>query len=450
MSAIQTITDRVYKKHKDSTAIFWRNNSYSYTDLFLMIDEWMPVLKKNGISEGSICGFLGDYSPKVYALIFALMKIKAVIVPLSREVQVTKVESFKKIAGVESLFTFDRDDSWELEHYQEVVQNDLVSEFILKKVPGLIVFTSGSTGEPKGILQDCEKVMNKFCEERKGWGTVLFLLIDHFGGFNTLLSSFSYGGTAICIPSRNPDTICEIIQQSKATLLPTTPTFINLLIASRAYQKYDLSSIKLITYGTEVMPESTLKKVKGIFPNAVIKQTYGLSELGVLRSQSKSDDSVWVKVGGKGFETKIIDGFLWVRSHANMVGYLNAPSPIDADGWMNTGDQVEERGEHIRILGRKSEMINVGGQKVFPVEIETILLEAENVYEVSVFGKKHPVMGQVVIAKVTLNNPEDPHELTARLRQYCIQKMERWKIPLRFILTSKEDQYNERFKKIRK
>ena len=198
------------------------------------------------------------------------------------------------------------------------------------------------------------------------------------------------------------------------------------------------------------MPESTLKKVKGIFPNAVIKQTYGLSELGVLRSQSKSDDSVWVKVGGKGFETKIIDGFLWVRSHANMVGYLNAPSPIDADGWMNTGDQVEERGEHIRILGRKSEMINVGGQKVFPVEIESILLEAENVYEVSVFGKKHPVMGQVVIAKVTLNNPEDPHELTARLRQYCIQKMERWKIPLRFILTSKEDQYNERFKKIRK
>jgi long-chain acyl-CoA synthetase len=448
MKAIQTIFDRV-NESKDRPAIFWKNKTYSYADLLLMIDEWMPLLEKNGIVEGNVCGFIGDHSPGVYSLIFALMKAKAIIVPLSREVEINKIDSFKKTAGIESLLNFDCNDNWSIVKYKNVKQNDLVGSFINQKVPGLIVFTSGSTGEPKGILHDCEKLMSKFCEERKGWRTVLFLLMDHFGGFNTLLSSFSYRGMAICIPNRNPDAICEIIQQSKATLLPTTPTFINLLIASRAYQKYDLSSIEIITYGTEVMPESTLIKVREIFPNAIVKQTYGLSGLGVLRSSSESDDSVWVKVGGQGFETKIMDGFLWVRSHSNMIGYLNAPNPINEDGWMNTGDQVEVRGDYIRILGRKSEMINVGGQKVFPVEIETILLEASNISEATVFGKEHPVMGQVVEANVTLNEPENPLELTERLRKFCMHKMERWKIPLRFNVISKDSQYNERFKKIR-
>jgi acyl-CoA synthetase (AMP-forming)/AMP-acid ligase II len=228
----------------------------------------------------------------------------------------------------------------------------------------LIVFTSGSTGQPKGILHDCEKVLRKFESERKAWRTVLFLMMDHFGGFNTLLSVLAYGGTGICLPNRMPDTVCRLIEQAQANLLPTTPTFLNFLLASGSYKDFDLSSIELITYGTEVMPETTLRKIKSVFPQAEFKQTYGLSELGVLRSKSQDTQSPWVKIGGDGFETKIVDNVLWVRSEANMVGYLNAPSPFDADGWMCTGDEVEVNGEYIRILGRKSEMINVGGQKV--------------------------------------------------------------------------------------
>src|SRR5690606_30667815 len=107
------------------------------------------------------------------------------------------------------------------------------------------------------------------------------------------------------------------------------PTFLNFLIASRVYAAHDLSSVELITYGTELMPEATLKQVSEIFPNATLKQTYGLSELGVLRSESRDSGSLWLKVGGSGFETKVVDGILWIRSEANMVGYLNAPSPFD-------------------------------------------------------------------------------------------------------------------------
>jgi acyl-CoA synthetase (AMP-forming)/AMP-acid ligase II len=186
-----------------------------------------------------------------------------------------------------------------------------------------------------------------------------------------------------------------------------------------------------------------------MFPKAQIKQTYGLSELGVLRSKSIGDDSVWVKLGGAGFETRVVDDILWVRSEANMVGYLNAPSPFDDAGWMSTGDQVEVRGEYMRIIGRRSDVINVGGQKVFPAEVEATLLEAANVLEATAFGVPHPIMGSVVHARLTLAQPESQAALTDRLRAHCAARLERYKIPLRFAVVDADAQRSDRFKKVR-
>ena len=100
-----------------------------------------------------------------------------------------------------------------------------------------------------------------------------------------------------------------------------------------------------------------------------------------------------------GFEHKIVDGMLWLRSSRAMLGYLNAPSPFDADGWFNTQDLVERDGEYIRILGRKSELINVGGEKVHPTEVENVLLQIDNVKDVTVRGVPNAVTGE--LASVT-------------------------------------------------
>jgi len=448
MQAIEIVVNRMHQ-NKTAPALFWQGQEYSYAAFFEMVEAWRDRLATYQIGAGTVCGVLGDYSPQTCALFFALIEVRALLVPFTRNI-LREMPAFMEIAGVQRLFRFDAQDAWSLESFGNASQNDLVVSFLERKTPGLIVFTSGSTGKPKGILQDCERVMHKFVVERPGWRTILFLMMDHFGGFNTFLSTFAYGGTGVCVPDRTPEAICRIIEQSRATLLPTTPTFLNLLLASGSYRGFDLSSIKMITYGTEVMPQTTLQKVQAIFPNAQIKQTYGLSELGVLRSKSESDDSVWVKIGGDGFEVKVVDNLLWVRSEANMVGYLNAPNPFDADGWMCTGDQVEVKGEYIRFLGRQSEMINVGGQKVFPVEVETLLLQAENIQDVTVYGVKHPLMGQVVHARVSLYQPENPEMLSERLRKFCVERMARYKVPMRFTIVSEDEQRSERFKKIRR
>jgi acyl-CoA synthetase (AMP-forming)/AMP-acid ligase II len=220
------------------------------------------------------------------------------------------------------------------------------------------------------------------------------------------------------------------------------------VLLSEAHQRHDLSSLELITYGTEPMPESTLRRFHELFPHLQLTQTYGLSEVGILRSKSRSSDSLWVRVGGEGYETRVVDEMLQIRSASAMLGYLNAPSPFTDDGWFMTGDRVLVDGEWIRFLGRASERINVGGEKVFPAEVENVILELEDVAEVTVHGAKHAIMGEVVSAVVRPRPGAALEALPLAIKQHCVARLERFKVPVKIAIED-EPLHTERFKKRR-
>ena len=199
----------------------------------------------------------------------------------------------------------------------------------------------------------------------------------------------------------------------------------------RAHHRHDVSSLRYITYGAEVMPQSTLDRLAANFPNLTLLQKYGLTEVGTLRSRSERNDSRLVTVGGEGFETRVVDGLLQIRAASSMLGYLNAPSPFTPDGWFMTGDAVEVHGEQLRILGRASDLINVGGRKVFPAEVEAVILEVENVAEAAVSGEPHPLIGQIVVARVALVRPESAAAVEDRVRRYCRERLAAHQVPVR-------------------
>ena len=111
----------------------------------------------------------------------------------------------------------------------------------------------------------------------------------------------------------------------------------------------------MISYGAEPMPESLLKNLNKLFPAITLQQTYGLIELGVMRSKSEDNGSLWVKIGGEGFSVRVIDDMLQIKSDSAMLGYLNAPSPFTEDGWFMTGDAVEIKNDYFRILGKENQ-----------------------------------------------------------------------------------------------
>lgn len=419
----------------------------TYGDLLALVDDWRGKCQESAIQPGQVVAICSDYTPQACALLLALVDHGAICVPLTASVQVQQQEFFA-IAEVQVVFTGDEQGQWQITQREGNPTHPLLQTLATRQEAGLILFSSGSTGKSKAALHSFDALLEKFKVKRQGACTLTFLLFDHIGGINTLFYTFANGGTVVAVAQRDPDTVCQAIAQHQVELLPTSPTFLKLLLISEAYQRYDLSSLTLITYGTELMPSSTLHHLHQVLPHVRLQQTYGLSELGILRSKSKESDSLWVKVGGEGFATRVVNGILWVKAQSAMLGYLNAPSPFDDDGWMNTGDMVEVDGDYVRFLGRKSEIINVGGEKVFPAEVENVILQLANIKEVVVKGKANPVMGNVVLAQVELFQPEEPEALQRRVRAFCGTQLAPYKVPSVVQIVTHE-LHSVRFKKMR-
>lgn len=435
-----------FQKEKDKEAIIWNETNFSYEWLNTRIDYFINYLKENNITIGSVVSLKGDFSPNSIALFLALVSNNCIIVPLT--VTVKNQEKLLQLSEAEFLFIIDDKDEFIFEKLQISSQNSFYKTIRERGNPGLALFSSGTSGEPKCAVHDFSKLLQKFHENRKALRTLNFLLFDHWGGLNTMLHILSNGGVVISTKERSPENVCKLIEKHRIELLPSSPTFLNLLLLSEVYIKFDLSSLIMISYGTEPMLPSTLERLKVIFPEVRLLQTYGLIELGVLKSQSKSDNSLWVKLGGNGYELRVVDGLLEIKAESAMLGYLNAPSPFTADGWFKTGDSVEVDGEYFKILGRKSELINVGGEKVYPSEIESVIQEMSNVAEVMIYGEKNPIMGKIIVAKVRLIKEEDKKEFINRLKVHCRNKLESFKIPVKIIIDS-EVQYGNRLKKAR-
>lgn len=400
------------------------------------------------LSPGAIVALQGDFSPQMVAALLALIEHSAVIVPLSPSAGPQQQE-FMGIAEVQVAIRPALDGLHDVQKFGgREPENELTRKLIASGHPGLVLFSSGSTGKSKAALHDFLPLLEKFKTPRKAMSVLTFLMIDHIGGINTLFYVLSNAGTAVTVADRDPDSVCAAIERHKAELLPTSPTFLNLLLMSEAYGRHDLSSLRLITYGTEMMPESTLKKLHELFPQMKIQQTYGLSELGILRSKSQDSGSLWVKVGGEGFDVKVKDGTLRVKARSAMMGYLNAPSPFDEEGWLDTGDLMQQNGDYIRFLGRRSEIINVGGRKVYPTEVENVLLQMENIKDATVRGERNPIMGQIVVARINLAAPEDRIAVHRRVREFCRSRLEPYKVPVRIEIVEK-NQFTGRYKKSR-
>jgi acyl-coenzyme A synthetase/AMP-(fatty) acid ligase len=446
-ASIQWLFDHMAEA-KERDAIIWRGQRTTYADLLGLVAEARAALDAYGLKPGRVVSLEADYSPRTVAMLLAIIDRAAIVVPLTAAVRDERAE-FLGIAEVQERVIVDASDNWRITSRGVEPANPLTRQLIEAGHPGLVLFSSGSTGKSKAALHNMTPLLEKFKVPRHTLRTLIFLLLDHIGGQNTLYYILSNCGTIISIDNRDPDAVCAAIEKYRVELLPTSPTFINLLLISEAYKRYDLSSLKRITYGTEVMPESTLKRLHDILPDVELLQTYGLSELGILRSKSRDSSSLWVKVGGEGFETKIVDGILWIKARSAMLGYLNHASPFDAEGWFNTGDLVEVDGEWIRILGRQSEIINVGGQKVYPAEVESVLLQMPNVHDVMVLGEKNPITGNIVVAKFNLEQPEALAGLKKRMREFCRDRLAPFKVPVKVEIVE-DEQYSARFKKIRR
>lgn len=403
-----------------------------YDALMAQIERCGARLAKAGIGPGHSVILLGDFGAASAAWLMALWQAGAVVAPVL-PTDPERSANFADIAQARFIVDIAADT---VSPGPGSSDHPLLQSLAESGAGGLIIFTSGTTGQPKAALHDLRRLLRKFEGPGKDFTTLAFLLFDHIAGIDTLLYCLSNGATIICPDERAPARIVDLLETHQVEVLPTAPSFLNLLMLSGATEGRDLSALKIITYGAEMMPQPLLERLANAFPNARLIQKYGTSEAGAPKSRSEGNTSRWLDLGVEDTDWRIRDGRLELPGDRAMLGYLNAPSPFAADGWYQTGDRVERRGDTVRILGRASDMINVGGEKVFPAEVEAAICEVEGIAEAAVSGRPHPLMGSVIMARVRPTDPDaTAPEIRQALRQALTGTLEPYKIPQKIEVT---------------
>lgn len=444
-----------FRDNADKIAIIDDGKSYTYGELLEGILDLSSTTLK-GI-KNKVVAIIGGYSFYNIALFLALYENKNIIVPLVECNETALKESMADIKINAEILEFPNSKfpNSKFPNLEFLETNDkkhaIIENLFRQKHAGLVLFSSGSTGKPKAMVHDLDTLISSFeAKKPRKLNMLLFLLFDHIGGINTLLNILATLSTAIIPRERNSDEICALIEKYKISVLPSNPTFLNLILMSNAYKKYDLSSLKMITYGTETMSESLLARLKATFKKVKFLQTFGTSETGILNTSSKSGGSTYIKLNDA--EYKTINGELWIKSKTQILGYLNADmSAFKAsfeDGWFKTGDLVLCDGEYLKIVGRVKELINIGGKKALPSEIESVIMELENIADCVVYGEKNAITGQSVSCDVVLKSDMAKDELKKLIRSTCASKLERYKIPSKINVVEKIA-FTNRFKKVR-
>jgi len=377
----------------------------------------------SNVQSGDVVALIGDFDPQSILTLLQLIDKNVILAPLTTDTKLQH-DYFFESALVDVVI-----EGASVRRIEHGVTHEFIEQLRSKDHAGLVLFSTGTTGRPKAILHDLTLFMQRFETPRPTLKTINFLLFDHIGGLNTLLHTLFNKGTVVAPKSRSVKDILATCSEHEIEVLPTTPTFLRMMLMSGLIPDQVPETLRIITYGTERMDQPTLNALCELLPNVDFRQTFGMSELGIVRVKSEARDSLFMKVGGEGVETKVVDKVLEIRSETRMLGYLNAESPFDSDGWYNTKDIVEERDGLYKVTGRTSEVINVGGLKFMASEVERVALQYENVELVKAEAKPNPITGQHV--ELTVQSAPNNEVDKAGLKTFLTEQLPSHMMPKR-------------------
>jgi acyl-CoA synthetase (AMP-forming)/AMP-acid ligase II len=317
-----------------------------------------------------------------------------------------------------------------------------------------VLFTSGTTGAPKGVLMTHAQTLRQFSDWCDMAGLVegdTYMIVNpffHMFGYKAgCLASLMRGATIFPKPVFEVDDLLRTVAEESVTVFPGPPTVYQSILDHPDRDRYDLSSLRLAVTGAADIPVELIRRMHEELPFRLIVTGYGLTEAGTVTATGPEDDfeTIATTVGRvrPGLEVRVVDeggtelpvgdaGELLVRGYSVMRGYLDDPdataATIDGDGWLHTGDlaTVDERG-CLRIVGRIKDMFIVGGFNAYPAEIENLLLGHPAVARAAVVGMPDPRMGEVGMAFVVVASGAHlaPDELIAWSRD----AMANYKVP---------------------
>jgi fatty-acyl-CoA synthase len=321
--------------------------------------------------------------------------------------------------------------------------------------PYCLLYTSGTTGRPKGVITPHRMVAWNAYNTVACWQlseddvSPIFTPLYHAGGLGAfLMPVLLAGGTIVLHREFDPTEVWRVIEEERCTVVLGVPTIWKMLADAPEFKTAELSCVRWFISGGAPMP----RHLVGVFRErgVVMRQGYGLTEVGV-NCFAMSDEEAWAKAGSIGrplmfTEAKVIDeggqvlpadevGELCFRGPHVSAGYWNNPEAtaesVDKEGWFHTGDMARRDTDgFFYIAGRAKDMFISGGVNVYPAEIENVLLQHASLADAAVVGVPHGTWGEVGVAFVVAAEGEEvtPEDLD----QFVGDRLARYKIPKEF------------------
>jgi len=325
--------------------------------------------------------------------------------------------------------------------------------------PHCILYTSGTTGQPKGAIIPHRQVLWNILNTIASWGLTeqdvspVFTPLFHAGGLFAFLTPLFYlGGRIVLSKGFEPENTLDIILEEKCTVILGVPTIFQMWLEAPNFQELDFSHVHFFISGGAPCPPSLMEKWRAA-KNIIFRQGYGLTEVGPNCFSMTDEDSI-PKTGSVGrpifhSDMRLIDehgnevgtdqtGELLIKGPHVCAGYWNNPTATTkalVDGWFYTGDtaRMDEDG-FFTIVGRAKDMLISGGENVYAAEVEAVFLEHPAVSGAALIGKPDEKWGEVgVMIVVTEQNQS---VIANELVDFCHQRLARYKAPKEIIFAN--------------
>jgi acyl-coenzyme A synthetase/AMP-(fatty) acid ligase len=308
-----------------------------------------------------------------------------------------------------------------------------------------VMLTSGTTGTPKMAVHTVAGLTGAIKprpdrNEPTVWAT--FYDIRRYGGLQIFLRAL-VGGTSLVLASADEPMAAHLQRLGRhgVTHLTGTPSHWRWALVNPAARAIAPRYVRL---SGEIADQAILDGLRTFFPDAKIGHAYASTEAGVgfeVNDGLEGFPAALIDQNSSGVEMKVVDGELRIRSARTAVTYLGNTGPLrDADGFVDTGDIVELRGDRYYFVGRRGGIINVGGLKVHPEEIEAVINRHPDVRVSLVRARKNPITGAIVVADVVLraqagNGKDRDTDLKREILEACRNSLPQHKVPasIRFV-----------------
>ena len=292
-----------------------------------------------------------------------------------------------------------------------------------------VMLTSGTTGVPKLVVHDLATLAGPAGGGKPlVWST--FYDIRRYGGLQMLLRALVGGGSMV-LPGAGETTADFLarVSASAVTHISGTPTHWRRALMSPAAQKFRPSYVRL---SGEIADQAILDRLDAFFPGAALVHAFASTEAGLafeVNDRRAGFPANFLGTRENGVEMRVVEGSLRIRSPRNAKRYLGGGAVAGPDGFVDTGDMVELRGDRYFFAGRRDGIINVGGQKVHPEEVEAVISTHPAVEIALVTARKNPITGALVVADVVLKDPRAGEIAKDEIMTICRRALPPHKVP---------------------